>query len=110
MKPGERAVSRAGDVLRKLDDRWIRFRQRRLAQEQRRRKSLESAAHDTGEILSFNLSGDADAELRERSVHRECVRQVPERIFVGLEAAILRDVDAPTNDVLAVVIPRSQTQ
>src|SRR6185503_10543590 len=46
----------------------------------------------------------------ERTLGREGVGNIAERVLVGIEAAILRHVDAPMHDILAVMIARGEAQ
>ena len=108
---GERiaGVCRA-QVERKVANRRIRLRQRCIAQEQARRKSLERAAHDSVGILRFDLAVDLDAQLRKRAVGGEDVGEVAEGILVGIEPRVAGDVDPPVDHILALVVARGQPQ
>ena len=80
------------------------------AQIEARRKALDRAAHDAGGVLHVDFALDLHGELGERAFGGEGVRDVAERILVHVEAAVLRHVDAPVHDVLAVVIARREAQ
>src|SRR5207248_1705641 len=57
-----------------------------------------------------DLAFDLDAKLGERSLGGERVGDVAESVLVNVEAAILGHVDAPVNDVMAVMIARREAQ
>ena len=79
----------------------VGFGQRRFAQKEARRKSLDRAAHDAGGILRFDFAFDVDADALDRARQRESVHQIAERILALIEPAIVRERDTPTHDVLA---------
>ena len=76
-----RAVARGADFLRQLADRRVGPRQRRIAQEQRRRKTLDGAAHHAVGIFGLDFAVDIDAQGVERAIGGEDVGEVAERIL-----------------------------
>src|SRR5262249_35528406 len=76
----------------------------------RRRKPLDRAANDPVRVGGLDLALDQHAELRERTGCREGVGEIPERVLVGVEPALLGHVDAPVGHVLSLVIARGQAQ
>ena len=94
----------------KAGDRVVGLGQRRLAQEQRRRKPLDRAGHHAVGVAGLDLAFDRDDELAERAVGGEGVADVAEGVLMLIEPAIGRHVDVPVDDVLAVMIARRQPQ
>ena len=97
-------------VARQVAHGIIRLGQSGAAQEQARRKPLQRSAHDAVGILRFDLAFDRDAELGERTVDGEHMRAVAEGVVVSIEPRVTGNVDPPVDDILAVVIARSQPQ
>jgi hypothetical protein len=110
MQHRQRVVALAAHLAGEIRDRAIDLGQRRGAQVKARRKPLDRAAHDPGGVLDVDLALDMHAERVERTFRGERMGDVAERVLVHVEAAVLRDVDAPMNDVLAVVVARREAQ
>jgi len=88
----------------------IRFGKSRFAQVKTRRKSFDAAGDDTASVGRFDDALYADRELFERSFGGEGMGQVAEGILVLVQQAIVRTLDPPGDDVLAVMIARRQPQ
>ena len=95
---------------REFADRGVRHGQRGFPQEQARRKPLDRAAHDALGIAGLDLALDVDRQFVERAVGGEGVGDVAERVFMLIEPAIGRNVDAPACDVLAIMVARREAQ
>jgi hypothetical protein len=106
----QRVVALAAHLAGEIRDRAVDLGQRGGAQIEARRKPLDRAAHDPGGVLHVDFALDMHAERVERAFGGERMGDVAERVLVHVEAAVLRDVDAPMHDVLAVVIARRQAQ
>jgi hypothetical protein len=61
-------------------------------------------------VVGINFSLDMDAELRNRPVDGEGMREVAERIFLRVDAAIGGNIDPPRADILPVMIARRHAQ
>ena len=97
-------------LSRKIADRRVGLRQRRVAQEQARRKPLDGAAHDAVGVLRLDLAVDLDAQLRERPVGGEHMRDIAEGVFVRGKPRVGGNVDAPAHHILAFMVARRQPQ
>jgi len=104
------AACRGADRLRKLTNRRVGLCQRRIAQEQTWRKPLDGAAHHAIGVLRLHLAVNLNAQLAERPVGGEHVRDIAERVLVRGKPRVGRHVDAPAHDVLAFVIARGDAQ
>ncbi len=93
-----------------IGNRGIRRRQRRLAQKQRRRKALDRTADEALGVLGLDLALHQHRELGERAGRRERVSEIAERVLVAVEPALLRQVDAPVGDILAIMVARGQAE
>jgi hypothetical protein len=80
-----------------------------LAPIKARRKSLHGAEHHSIGVARLNLAFDQDLELIEWAIGRERMRDIAEGILVLIEPAAAGHVDAPVDDMLAVVVARRQT-
>ena len=104
----------AGSVLAcglgKFRDRRVDMRQHRLAQIEARREALDRTLHHAVGVLRLDLALHRQAQFGERPIHGEDVADVAERVLVLGKLAVLRHVDAPADDILAVVIARRQPQ
>jgi hypothetical protein len=106
----ERVVADAARDAGEVRDRRVELRQRRFAQIQARRKPLDRADHHAVGILRIHLALDRDSQFRQRTLGAEPVGDIAEGVLVLVELAILRHVDAPVLDILAVVIARREPQ
>src|SRR6202022_1534887 len=67
-------------------------------------KTLDAVADDAFGVTGLDFAFRSHCELLYRPIRGEGVSDVSERIFVLMQPAIPRHVDAPMGDVLAVVI------
>ena len=104
------AAIRRANIERKIPDGRVCLSQRRVAQEQARRKPLDGAEHHPLGILRLDLAIDLDAQLRERAVGGEDMREVAEGVFMGGEPRVAGNVDAPADHILAFVVARREPQ
>ncbi len=100
------AVGRGAHRLRKIDDLGVGLRQRRFAQEELRRKTLDRVPDQPTHVLGIDLAIDGNRQLAERSFGGEGMDDVAEGILVLMQQAIVRQIDAPGDNVLSVVIAR----
>src|SRR5205823_5353998 len=93
-----------------IGNRRIGRRQGGVAQKQRRRKALDRALDHPLGVAGLDLALDQHRELGERTGRREGVRDSAERILMAVEPAFLRQVDAPIDHILAVMVARGQPE
>ena len=85
-------------------------RQRGLAQEQCRRKALDRAGDHAFGVVRIDLALDRDRQFAERPFGGEGMADVAEGVLVLVQQAILRQIDAPVDHILPVVIARGEPQ
>src|SRR5271166_2273579 len=111
MQDLERVVSTCVATGRgKGGDIRIGTRQRSVAQIKARREPLDGTAQDTLGIACLDFTLHQYCELSKRAFRREGMSNVAEGIFVLMQPAVGRDVDAPAHDVLAVVVAWREPQ
>ena len=103
------AIHRA-NIKSEITDVSIRMGQWRVAQEQARRKPLDGAVHHAIGILRLDLAIDLEAQLGERAVGGENMRDVAEGVFVRIEPRVGGNVDAPAHHILAFMVARREPQ
>src|SRR5215470_196482 len=81
-----------------------------LAQEQAWRKALDCAVHHAGGVLRFDFALGKQPQLRDRAAGGKRMDDIAERVFMRLQPAVGRHVDAPIHYVLAIVVARRQAQ
>ena len=104
------AAARGARLLRKIADRRIGPRQRRVAQEEARRKPLDGAANEPVGVLGLDFAVDGDAQFLERAVGREHMGEVAERVFVADEFGVGGNIDTPVDHILALMVARREPQ
>lgn len=96
--------------MRKFADRSIGLRERCIAKIELGRKTLDSTAYEAIGVLRVDFAFHGDGQILERTFRRERMDNVAERVFVLMQQAILRQVDAPHDHMLPIMVARRQTQ
>jgi hypothetical protein len=108
---GERITAvRRANIESKIPDRRVRLGQRRIAPEQARREPLDGAEHHPFGILRLDLTVYFYAQLGERAVDGEHMREIAKGVLMGVEPHVAGNVDAPTDHILAFVVARREPQ
>ena len=73
-------------------------------------EALDRSSYNPVRVAGIDLAFSQQRQLREWARGRERVAEIAEGILVGVKAAFPRNLDAPVDHVLAVVIARGQTE
>ena len=84
--------------------------QRCLAQKELRRKTFDGTLDAAVGVLRVDFAIDLDAEFVERTLGRERMGDVAERVLMLMQEAIFGQIDPPGQDVLPLVVARRQAQ
>ena len=104
------AAVRGADIAGKIADPRVGLRQRCVAQEQVRRKSLDGAAHHPVGVLRLHFAVDLDAQCIEGAGGGEDVGEIAEGVLVRVKPHVGGHIDAPADHILAFVVARGEPQ